>query len=211
MEGSGERRIRVVTVDDHPTYAHGLKTLLTALADDIDVVGVATSGSEGVRLVGDVMPDIALLDVRMPGAEGIETAHKILDLFPAVRIIMLTVSEDPRDVNATLCAGVMGYLSKDIEPEQLIAAIRAVHAGEVVLSPFAASVSFADPEQTTPLTDAEIYVLKLMARGCEQAVIAREIAVSDSTLKRMMHDIHRKLGVANRIQAIVVATKRGII
>ncbi len=211
MEGSGERRIRVVTVDDHPTYAYGLKTLLTALAGDIEVVAVATSGSEGIRVVGEELPDVVLLDVRMPALEGIEAASKIHELFPDVRIIMLTVSEDPRDVHSTLCAGVMGYLSKDIEPEQLIASIRAVHAGEVVLSPFAASVSFADAEQTIPLTDGEIYVLKLMARGWEQAVIAREIAVSDSTLKRMMHDIHRKLGVANRIQAIVVAAKRGLI
>jgi len=198
-------------VDDQPTYAHGLKTLLTALADDIDVVGIATNGAEGVEVVGEAHPDVVLMDIRMPGVEGVEAARKIHDLFPEVRIIMLTVSEDPRDVHTSLTAGVMGYLSKDVEPEQLIADIRAVRAGEVVLSRFAASVSFADREQTAPLSDAELHILKLISRGCEHSSIAAELAVSDSTLKRMMHDVHRKLGVENRIQAVVVAAKRGLV
>jgi len=204
-------RIRVVAVDDQPTYAYGLKTLLTALADDIDVVGIATDGADAVDVVGDRLPDVVLMDIRMPTVEGVEAARKIHQLFPSVKIVMLTVSEDPRDVHASLTAGVMGYLSKEVEPEQLIAAIRAVQAGEVVLSPFAASVSFVDAAQTAPLTDAEVHILKLMSRGCEHASIAGDLAVSDSTLKRMMHQLHRKLGVSNRLEAVFVAAKRGLI
>jgi len=211
MDTSSAKRIRVVAVDDQPTYAFGLKTLLTALADDIEVVGVATNGAEGIDVVGDELPDLVLMDIRMPTLEGVEAARKIHQLFPGVKIIMLTVSEDPRDVHASLMAGVMGYLSKDVEPEQLIAAIRAVRGGEIVLCPFAASVSFLDAAQVAPLTDAEIHILKLMARGCEHATIAGDLAVSDSTLKRMMHDVHRKLGVSNRLEAVFVAAKRGLI
>lgn len=211
MDTARADRIRVVAVDDQPTYAFGLKTLLSALADDIDVVGIASNGSEAIDVVGDRLPDVVLMDIRMPTLEGVEAARKIHELFPSVKIIMLTVSEDPRDVHASLMAGVMGYLSKDVEPEQLIAAIRAVQAGEVVLSPFAASVSFVDAAEVAPLTDAEIHILKLMARGCEHAAIAGDLAVSESTLKRMMHDIHRKLGVSNRLEAVFVAAKRGLI
>lgn len=211
MASVGERRVRVVAIDDHPTYAHGLKSLLSALADDVEVVAVATNCQDGVEVVADHVPDVVLLDLRMPTFDGLEAARKIHELFPDVRIMMLTVSEDPRNVHSALVAGAMGYLTKDVEPEQLIAAIRAVHAGEVVLSPFAASVSFADVAETAPLTDAETHILKLLARGCEHASIAREVAVSDSTLKRMIHGVQRKLGVENRIQAVVVAAKRGLI
>lgn len=205
------RRIRVVTVDDHPTYAHGLKTLLTALADDIDVVGVATCGEAAVDLVEHELPDVVLMDLRMPRVDGIEAARKIRALFPQVKVIILTVSEDPPDVHATITSGVQGYLSKDVEPDQLIAAIRAVHAGEIVMAPFAASLSFSESEAIAPLTDGEIHLLRLMGHGRDYADIASEIAVSESTLKRMIQEIQRKLGVQNRIEAIVVAAKRGII
>ncbi|MDQ3941139.1 MAG: response regulator transcription factor, partial [Actinomycetota bacterium] len=195
MATNERRRIRVVTVDDQSTYAHGLRTLLPALADDIEVVGVATDAESAMDIVGQLLPDVVLLDIRMPGIDGTEAARKMHEAYPDVCIIMLTILEDPRDVHACMTAGVRGYLSKDVEPEQLIAAIRAVHAGEVVLAPFAASVSFADETQIMPLSDAEIHILHLMGRGCDQGEIARELAVSESTLKRMIHDVQRKLGV----------------
>lgn len=205
------RKIRVVSVDDHPTYAYGLKTLITSLAEDIEVVGVATSGEDAVDLVEEVLPDIVLMDLRMPRVEGIDAARKIRQLFPDVKIVMLTVSEDARDVHASISSGVHGYLSKDIDPEQLVAAIRAVHAGEVVLAPFAAALSFASSDSVAPLSDAEIHLLRLTAGGHDYSEIARELAVSESTLKRMVHDVQRKLGVSTRIEAIVMAAKRGIV
>ncbi len=211
MRADGARPIRIVTVDDQSTYAHGLATLLPTLADDIEVVGVATDGASAIDLVGETAPDVVLLDIRMPGIDGIEAARKMNDLFPDVKVIMLSVSDDPRDVHATITAGANGYLSKEMDPEQLIAAIRAVHAGEVVLAPFAALVSFTNGDQVEPLSDAEVHILRLIGRGCDHGEIARELAVSDSTLKRMIHEIQRKLGVENRMQAVVLAAKRGLI
>lgn len=211
MKTESVGRIRVVSVDDQSTYAHGLQALLPALAPDIEVVGVATDAISGIDLVGRVLPDVVLLDIRMPGVDGTEAARKIRELYRDVKIVMLTVSDDPRDVHAAMTAGACGYLAKAMDPDQLVAAIRAVAAGEVVLSSFAASVSFADIAEVEPLTDAQIHILRLMGRGCDHAELARELAVSQSTLKRMIHDVQRKLGVENRIQAIVVAAKRGLI
>jgi DNA-binding NarL/FixJ family response regulator len=206
------RRVRIVAVDDHPTYVRGLKVLLETLAEDIEVAGIATSPQEGLDQVAEHRPDIVLMDVRMPGSEGCETARKIRQLFPEVKVVMLTVSDDPRDVYDTMEAGVRGYLSKLAEPEELIAALRSVHAGEVVLAPFAARLSFEDASRRLiPLTDAELHTLKLSARGLENAQIAKELAVSESTLKRMFREIQRKLGVDNRIQAVVVAAKKGLV
>ncbi len=208
--GNGEP-IRVMTVDDHPTYAHGLKTLLSALADDIVVVGVATSGAEALDLIAQKCPDVVLMDVRMPQLDGIEVARKVHQLFPDVKVVMLTVSEDARDVHAAITSGLHGYLSKDVDPDQLIAAIRAVHSGEIVLAPFAASVSFSDSGTVAPLSDAEVHLLRLLSQGHDYVGVARELAVSESTVKRMVHEVQRKLGAENRIQALVIAAKRGIV
>lgn len=207
-----QSHIRVVAVDDHPTFVEGLKILLEALVGDIEVVGIATNPDEAIDVVSDELPDIVLLDVRMPRSEGCEVARKIGQLFPDVKVVMLTVSDDPRDVQETLEAGVRGYLSKLAEPDELIAALRAVHAGEVVLAPFVASLSFGAPEnRMLPLSDAELHLLKLCAQGLDNPQLARELAVSESTLKRMLQQVQRKLGAANRVQALVIAAKRGLI
>ncbi len=203
--------IRVVAVDDHPTFVEGLKVLLENVADDFDVVGTATTVQGGLDQIARLLPDIALLDIRMPHAEGAEAARKICQHFPSVKVVMLTVSDDPRDIRETLEAGARGYLSKESTPEELIAALRSVHAGEIVLAPVAASVSFAPGGGMAPLTDAEVHLLSLYARGLDQSSIAKELVVSESTLKRMFNEVQRKLGAENRVQAIVMATKKGLI
>ncbi len=204
--------IRIVAVDDHPTYVEGLKILLETLDEDISVVGIATDPDEAIDCVTEYLPDIVLLDVRMPRSEGCDIARKIRQLFPEIKVVMLTASDDPRDVQETLEAGVRGYLSKMSQPEELVAALRTIHAGEVVLAPFAATLSFAQPDQRMlPLSDAELHMLKRASQGLDNAQLARELAVSESTLKRMFHQVQGKLNVENRIQAIVVAAKRGLI
>ncbi len=210
--GGANGPIRIVAVDDHPTYVEGLKILLESLAEDIKVVGIATRPDDAIDLVSEHLPDLVLLDVRMPRTEGCDVARKLRQLFPDIKIAMLTASDDPRDVQETLGAGVRGYLSKMAEPEELIAALRAIHAGEVVLAPFAATLSFAGAHQSLlPLSDAELHMLKRAAQGLDNAQLAREFAVSESTLKRMFNQVQGKLNVENRIQAIVVAAKRGLI
>lgn len=214
MDGQGSFRsgLRLVAVDDHPTFVEGLKVLLETLTDDIKVVATATSSSEAIAAVEAHLPDIVLLDVHMPRGEGCETARKIRQLFPDVKVVMLTVSDDPRDVFETLEAGARGYLSKWAEPDELIAALRTVHSGEVVLAPFAAALTFGDPQdRIVPLSDAEIHMLKLAARGLDYGQIAGELAVSESTLKRMFNQVQRKLKVDNRMQAIVASAKKGLI
>ncbi|MDQ3985467.1 MAG: response regulator transcription factor [Actinomycetota bacterium] len=205
------RSIRVVAVDDHPTFVQGLKALLQNLTHDIEIVGVARTPDEGLEQVERHLPDIVLLDVRMPRSEGCELAGKICQLFPDVKVVMLTVSEDPSDVHSSLEAGVRGYLSKLAEPEELIAALRSVNAGEIVLAPFAATVSFGQPRQVMHLADAEIHLLRLASEGLDRAQIAQELVISESTLKRMFGEVQRKLGANSRIQAVALAAKKGLI
>ncbi len=205
------RAISVVAVDDHPSYAHGLRTLFEVLSRDLRVVGVATNVDEALALVERAMPDIALLDVRMPGREGVEVAKKIGQLFPSIKIVMLTVSDNPEDVLETLRAGASGYLTKDITPEDLFAALKSVMCGEIVLAPAAASALVASAHSALPLDDVEVQILKLLATGAELSEIAAEVLMSESTLKRAIQAIQRKLEVDNRMQAIATAARRGLI
>lgn len=202
--------ISVVVADDQPSYAFGLKTLLETLSDDVRVVGVATSADEGLRLVQEHMPDLVLMDVRMPGREGVEAAKKIHQIFPSVKVVMLTVSDSPEDVGETLRAGARGYLTKDINPEELLASLRAVMADEIVLAPFAAAILVGNTAPVA-LRDSELHVLSLLADGKDLAQIAKDICVSESTLKRMIRGIQVKLQAENRMQAVVTAAKRGLI
>ncbi len=210
-QATPNRPITIVAVDDHPSYAHGLKTLLESLSPELSVVGVGTNAHEGMRLVDEFEPDIVLMDVRMPTREGVEAAKKIRDQHPLVKIVMLTASDNAEDVIETLRAGVRGYLMKDIDPEELVAALRVVMADEVVLAPFAASLLLEPIATAIPLTDEQIHILKLLAEGVDLAEAAKEICVSESTLKRSIRAIQEKLQVDNRMQAVVAAAKRGLI
>lgn len=208
---SDGRAISVVAVDDHPSYVHGLRTLFDVLSKELRVVGVATTVEQALVLIEETTPDIALLDVRMPGREGVEAAKKIAQLFPSVRIVMLTVSDNPDDVLETLRAGARGYLTKDITPEDLFAALKTVMCGEVVLAPAAASALVAGARSALPLDETEVQILKLLATGAELSEIAAGVLMSESTLRRAIQTIQRKLEVDNRMQALTVAVRRGLI
>jgi DNA-binding NarL/FixJ family response regulator len=206
----GAEIITVVVVDDHPSYGHGLKALLETLSTEIRVLAVATDAEEGLRVVEREQPDVVLHDIQMPNREGVEAAKKICALFPSIKVVMLTVSEDPSDIAETVRAGARGYLSKQVQPEELISAVKAIAAGEVVLGTEALSV-LMDERTQSPLGDSEIAILRLLSEGLEHARIANEMAMSESSLKRRIRDIERKLGVNNRIQAVAMAAKRGLI
>jgi len=210
---SGEKAaeiITVVVVDDHPSYGHGLKALLETLSTDIRVLAVATDAEEGLRVVEREQPDVVLHDIQMPNREGVEAAKKICALYPSIKVVMLTVSEDPSDIAETVRAGARGYLSKQVQPEELISAVKAIAAGEVVLGTEALSV-LMDERTQSPLGDSDIAILRFLSEGLEHARIANEMAMSESSLKRRIRDIERKLGVNNRIQAVAMAAKRGLI
>lgn len=208
----GDVTINVVVVDDHPSYAYGLATLLETLTDDIRVVAVASAVDAAVSLVEENRPDIALLDVRMPHQEGLELAAKLCSTFTETKVAMLSGFQDEQDVRKALAAGARGYLSKQADPHQLIAAIRALDAGFLVVSGFAAPhFSTLMPPKAAELTDPELNVLRLLARGEDIATVARELLVSESTLKRVLRQVQHKLGVESRIEAVVEAVRKGLL
>ena len=204
-------RARVVIVDDHPSYTAGLRSLIETLCDDIQVVATATDPDSGLAAVEEHSPDLVLLDVHMPHCEGVEVAKKLMALRPQTKVAMLTVSEEPHIISECVRAGVCGYLSKQIDTEELISCVRTMLRGEAVFGTFVLPTLLKDPSDETRLDDEDLEVLRLLARGLDRAGIAREVALSESSLKRLMRDIERKLGVQNRIQAVAVAAKRGLI
>ena len=197
-------------VDDHPSYAKGLEMLLKSVVDDIEVVGIAKDHKAAIEAVKEHLPDVVLMDIRMPGADGIEVTKQIREQFPVVKVVMLTVSEDDQDVYDAMSLGASGYLPKQIEVEELIAAIRSISAGQVVISPLVAGKLLGQTmNDAVPLTEQERDLLRLVAEGHDNAKIAEMMAVSESTLKRNLRNILEKLHLHNRIQAAVYAAKKG--
>jgi len=208
-KSESSEKISVVVVDDHPSYGKGLEMLLRS-AGEIEVVGVATSKAEALDVIRKELPDIVLMDIRMPHEDGIETTREIREQFPVVRVVMLTVSEDDKDVFDAMRLGASGYLPKQIEVDELIQSIKAINAGQVVISPLVAGKLLVQPsEEQVPLTQTERALLTLVAEGHENAHIAELLGVSESTLKRNLKNILEKLHLHNRVQAAVYAAKKG--
>lgn len=207
---SGSESIRVVIVDDHPSYARGLGMLLGSVADDIEVVATANNGGGALEQVRTHLPDIVLMDIRLPGADGIEATKEIRQMFPVVKVVMLTVSEDDKDVYEAMRAGASGYLPKQVDAEEIVAALRAISRGQVVVSPLVADKLLAgDSEESVPLSEWEREVLRLVAEGNDNASIGKKLSVSESTIKRNLRNIVEKLHLHNRVQAAVYAAKKG--
>lgn len=205
-----QRSIKVVIVDDHPSYAKGLDMLLRTLAPDVRVVGLAGDAKGALDQIATHLPDIVLMDIKMPDGDGIEATRLIREMFPIVKVVMLTVSEDDQDVYDAMRLGASGYLPKQIEVEELVSAIRSIHGGQVVISPIVAGKLLRQSnEEVVPLTDGEKDLLRLVAEGHDNARIAEILAVSESTLKRNLRNILEKLQLHNRIQAAVYAAKKG--
>jgi DNA-binding NarL/FixJ family response regulator len=209
--------IRVLIADDHAVVRQGLRTFLE-LQDDIEVTGEAADGEAAVAAAERLGPDVVLMDLVMPGVDGIEAIGRIRARSPATRVIVLTSFVDDDKVFPAVRAGAAGYLLKDVRPHELVAAIRTVHAGEALLHPTAAArllEQFAADggSRRSPdvLTPREREVLGLIARGMPNKVIARELAIAERTVKTHVSNILGKLGLTDRTQAALYAVREGLV
>jgi DNA-binding NarL/FixJ family response regulator len=214
--------VRVLIADDQALVRAGFKMILDA-EDDLDVVGEAADGSEAVEKARRLKPDVVLMDIRMPQVDGIEATRRVvaLDSASPVRVLMLTTFDLNEYVYEALRAGASGFLLKDVPPEQLAAGIRVVAQGEALLAPSitkrliqefaaAAPVTAAPPPGLDELTARELEVFRLIARGLSNAEIAAELIVSETTVKTHVARVLMKLGLRDRVQAVVLAYESGI-
>ncbi|GGZ79118.1 response regulator transcription factor [Streptomyces subrutilus] len=207
--------IRVLLVDDHQVVRRGLRTFLE-VQDDIEVVGEAADGEEGVARAEELRPDVILMDVKMPGTDGIGALRELRGRANPARVLIVTSFTEQRTAVPALRAGAAGYVYKDIDPDALAGAIRSVHAGHVLLQPEVAATLLAQDEQGTApgragtLTDREREVLALIADGRSNREIARALVLSEKTVKTHVSNILMKLDVSDRTQAALWAVRHGI-
>lgn len=215
-EDSGDV-VRVVVVDDHVLYRRGLEMVL-GTEEDLRIVGEAANGVDAVEEVERTRPDVVLMDIRMPGGDGIEACRQIRERGLAARVVMITTSEDEEDLVAALRAGAKGYLLKDAPAEQIINGIRAVHAGESLLSPALTSTLLAEftalvggQQERDPgasLTEREREVLGVLGEGLTNKEIAARLFISENTVKNHVHNLLEKLGLHSRTEAALFAVRR---
>ena len=219
-EGKGLGDVRVVLVDDHDLFRTGLKNLLEE--QGVPVIGEAANGQQALRLVGELAPEVVIMDLNMPGISGVDTTRQLASIAPLTRVVVLTISADDDDVMNAVMAGACGYLLKDSSIQELIAGIQAAATGGSLISPqIAAKVLQRLRAQTTnedaaatiraELSDRELEVLKLIANGNDNAQIARELFISPKTVKNHISNILMKLQIDNRIQAAVYAVRSGLV
>jgi DNA-binding NarL/FixJ family response regulator len=219
-EEHSHESLRVLIVDDHDLFRTGLRNLLEE--QGVVIVGEAATGAEAVKIVREIAPDVVVMDLNMPGMGGVDATRHITSIAPLTRVVMLTISEDDTDVMDAILAGACGYLLKDSSIQDLMAGIRAASRGESLISPnIAAKVlqrvraTSTQPEIANTiraeLSDREIEVLKLIANGKDNAVIAGELHISPKTVKNHISNILMKLQIDNRIQAAVYAVRSGIV
>jgi two-component system nitrate/nitrite response regulator NarL len=212
--------VRLLVVDDHDLFRVGLASLLSD-EPGIEVVGQASGGRMGVRLAGELRPDVVLMDVRMPDISGPEATREILERHPETRVLALTVASEDGDVSTVLQAGACGFLAKDTPIDSLVVAVYAAASGAAWLSPRAAEVVLgrirsapsAPPPEVTPLkrlSEREMDVLRLIADGMDNAEIAAALNISPRTAKNHVSNILSKLGLPSRVQAAVYAVRQGV-
>ncbi|HIE38511.1 MAG TPA: response regulator transcription factor [Anaerolineae bacterium] len=210
-------KIRVLLADDHAVVRQGIRQFLEE-AGDIEVVAEAGNGAEAVRLAEQHRPDIAVLDIRMPGVTGVEAARRIKAQIPQVRVLILTAYDDDPYIFALLQAGADGYILKTASGDELVRAVRTVHRGESALSPEVASkvvrqATARRPEgaagQVEPLTPRELDVLRLTAQGLTNRAIGHQLGISHRTVQGHLASIYGKLGVSSRTEAVTEAVRRG--
>jgi DNA-binding NarL/FixJ family response regulator len=212
--------IRVLLVDDHDLFRTGLRTLLEE--QGVQIVGEAAAGTEAIRLVRELAPDVVVMDINMPGISGVEATRQITAVAPLTRVLVLTISDQDADVMEAILAGACGYLLKDSSIQELMRGIEAAGAGESLVSPTIAAkvlqrvrASSTQPEIEkairAELSEREIEVLKLIANGKDNAMIAAELHISPKTVKNHISNILMKLQIDNRIQAAVYAVRSGIV
>jgi NarL family two-component system response regulator LiaR len=201
--------IRVVIADDHAVVRQGLRTFLD-LQDDIEVVAEAGDGEEAVDAVARLEPDIVLIDLVMPRLDGIEAIRRVRERSPATRAIVLSSFVDDDKLFPAVRAGAAGYLLKDVQPHELVEAIRTVHRGGALLHPQVAA-RLLEEMTDDPLTPREHEVLALIGRGMPNKLIARELSLSEKTVKAHVSSILGKLGVTDRTQAALYAVREGLV
>ncbi len=209
--------IRLLIADDHPIFRSGLRVLLDLLPE-IEVVGEATNGKEAVSKAAEYRPDVILMDIGMPGINGIEATRQILSTNPAISILVVTMYEDDDSVFAAMRAGARGYVLKGADQDDLLLAINVVSSGGVIFSPAIANrvmTFFATLKRTTPqtfpeLTEREREVLELIARGTNNPTIAEQLIISPKTVRNLVSSIFSKLQVTSRAEAIVRAREAGL-
>jgi DNA-binding NarL/FixJ family response regulator len=211
--------LRVLLVDDHDLFRTGLRNLLEE--QGLQIVGEASNGKDGVRLVRELAPDIVVMDLNMPGMSGVEATREITSFAPLTRVLVLTISDQNEDVMDAIVAGACGYLVKDSSIQELIRGITAAAVGESLISPPIAAkvlqrvraVTLDQGAQTirAELSERELEVLRLIANGKDNAQIAAALHISPKTVKNHISNILMKLQIENRIQAAVYAVRSGIV
>jgi two-component system NarL family response regulator len=223
-DGKPPEPVRVLIADDHALFRRGLEMVL---ADEpgIELVGQASDGEEAVAKAGESLPDIVLMDIRMPKISGIEAARAMKEAAPSAKIVMLTISDEEEDLFEAIRAGASGYLLKDIPLDEVAGAVRAVHGGQSLINPsmagkllteFAALARRDEDErpQQVPapkLTDREMEVLRLVARGMNNRDIARDLFISENTVKNHVRNILEKLQIHSRMEAVMIAVREKLI
>jgi NarL family two-component system response regulator LiaR len=207
-------QIRVMTVDDHEILRGGIRFLLLAV-DGIEVVAEAHSGEEALQLCGQVQPDVILMDMMMPGMDGVETTKALREQYPQVQVLALTSFHNGDLVRGAMQAGAVGYLLKGVSMDELAGAIRAAHAGRPTLAPEAVQAlvqgSGSPLKLGDDLSERELDVLALLAQGLSNPEIAEQLMVSTAAVKYHVSSILSKLGAANRTEAVAVALQHDLV
>jgi DNA-binding NarL/FixJ family response regulator len=203
--------IDVLLIDDHGLVRAGLARLLAA-AGDVNVVAEAADGAEGARLAQELAPDVALVDLAMPGLDGIEATRRIREAAPDVAVVILTAFSDRQQILGALDAGAVGYLLKDADPEELLRGVRAAARGETPLDPKAAHavLTRASGHAGATLTRREREVLQLVAEGLPNKQIARRLGISEKTVKAHLTKVFEAIGVTDRTAAALWAHRNGV-
>src|SRR3954449_11977894 len=218
--GSDPEPIRVIIVDDQELFRRGL-TMLMSAESGLEVVGEAGDGATGIDLASEVAPDVVLLDVRMPKVSGIEACVAIKEAVPAAKILMLTVSDEESDLYEAVKSGASGYLLKDSSIEEVAQAIRVVADGQSLISPSMAVKLIDEFKQMSRperehvpglrLTDRELEVLRLVAKGMNNREIARDLFISENTVKNHVRNILEKLQLHSRMEAVMYPVKEKLL
>ena len=209
MSTEANRAIRVLIADDHPVVRAGLASMLGTQVQ-LEIIGAASSGEEALELLRRERPDVLLLDLRMPGMNGIDTLHAIREHGLSARVIILTSFETDEDIYRAVQAGAQGYLLKDTSLREMVEAIQTVHAGKRYI-PRSIASRLAERMMRTDLTTRELEILKMLAKGPTNKQIAHALGISDHTVRNHVNSIIEKLEVSDRTEAATTAIQRGII
>ena len=209
MDKRGNRAIRILIVDDHPVVQAGLTSML-ATHEEVEVIGSASNGDEALAMIQRDMPDILLLDLRMPGMNGIDTLHALKNLNATVRVIILTSFETDENIYRAVQAGAQGYLLKDTSQQQMLEAIATVHAGKRYI-PNRIAARLAERMLRSNLTARESEILEMLAKGLTNKQIGTALTISENTVRNHVNSIMEKLEVSDRTEAVAVAIQQGII